>query len=62
MGHLLILIWIQVNYNRNTFTNWEFSKFTIFFITKNVFIIFLWKGKFYNRPSGIGTHNLEIRR
>lgn len=29
MGHLLILMWIEVCYNQNTFIELEFSNFTI---------------------------------
>lgn len=30
MGHMSIIMWIQVHYNKNTFPELEISNFTIF--------------------------------
>lgn len=50
MRHLLILIWIKVYYNKNSFTGLEFKNFTKNYVLKN-----LLKGKNNKSPSEIWT-------
>lgn len=58
MGHLLILMWIEVCYNQNTFIELEFSNFTI--LTKKISYKIFWEGK-SKSSSDIRTHDLQIR-
>lgn len=55
MGHLLILTWINVHNNQNTFFCFRFFKLSTFW-PQNICEFFFEKVDIFNNPSGIRTY------